>query len=186
MKVIKTLSFVFLISVFVVACAPGSASADTKPNGSSTTMELTSGVSAAPVDPGAVDITRDPTDLPVPLGQRGPEKVRVDLVTSEISGLLADGTSYRYWTFDGKVPGPMIRVRVGDTVELHLKNDIKSLMAHSIDLHAVTGPAAARSRPKPNPVRKRCSPLKRSTPGCSFTTARPPWWRTISPTGCTA
>ena len=39
-----------------------------------------------------------------------------------------------------KVPGPLIRVRVGDTVELHLKNSPDSLMTHSIDLHAVTGP----------------------------------------------
>jgi len=34
----------------------------------------------------------------------------------------------------------LIRVRVGDTVELHLKNSPDSLMSHSIDLHAVTGP----------------------------------------------
>ncbi len=95
MKVFKSFLFIFLISVFMVGCAPGSASADTKTNGSSTTMEMTPGVSAAPADPGAVDITRDPTDLPAPIGQRGPEKVRVDLVTSEISGLLADGTSYK-------------------------------------------------------------------------------------------
>jgi nitrite reductase (NO-forming) len=34
----------------------------------------------------------------------------------------------------------MVRVRVGDTVELTLKNNPGSRMAHSIDLHAVTGP----------------------------------------------
>ena len=28
-----------------------------------------------------------------------------------------------YWTFNGKVPGPMIRVRQGDLVELTLKNE---------------------------------------------------------------
>ena len=30
-------------------------------------------------------------------------------------------TTYNYWTFNGKVPGPFLRVRVGDTVEVHLK-----------------------------------------------------------------
>jgi nitrite reductase (NO-forming) len=63
-----------------------------------------------------------------------------DLETVELAGQLADGTTYTYWTFNGKIPGPMIRVRVGDTVELHLKNLPDSIMSHSIDLHAVTGP----------------------------------------------
>ncbi|MGB7873286.1 MAG: multicopper oxidase domain-containing protein, partial [Anaerolineales bacterium] len=79
-------------------------------------------VSTGPANVDAVDITRDPTDIPAPIGNRGPEKVRVDLETVELPGLLADGTTYTYWTFNGKVPGPFIRVRVGDTVELHLKN----------------------------------------------------------------
>ena len=95
---------------------------------------------AGPADPNAVDITRDPTDLPVSVGARGPENVRLDLETVEVSGKLADGTTYTYWTFNGKVPGPMIRVRVGDTVEVHLKNNVSSTMNHSVDFHAVTGP----------------------------------------------
>jgi nitrite reductase (NO-forming) len=55
-------------------------------------------------------------------------------------GQLADGTTFPYWTFNGKVPGPFFRVRVGDTVEVHLKNNEKSTMNHSVDFHAVTGP----------------------------------------------
>jgi len=94
----------------------------------------------SPADPNAVDITRDPTDIPASIGSRAPEFVRVDLETVEISGQLADGTTYKYWTFNGKVPGPFIRIRVGDTVEVHLKNLPDSLMAHSVDFHAVTGP----------------------------------------------
>jgi nitrite reductase (NO-forming) len=86
------------------------------------------------------DIVRDPTDLPGPIGARGPTDVRIDLDVKEVVGQLADGTTYPYWTFDGKVPGPFFRVRVGDTVEVHLKNDPNSLMPHSVDFHAVTGP----------------------------------------------
>ena len=63
-----------------------------------------------------------PTDLPPPLGKREPQTVRVDLVAVEIEGRLAEGTTFGYWTFNGKVPGPFLRVRVGDTVEVHLKN----------------------------------------------------------------
>ena len=86
------------------------------------------------------DIVRDPADLPGPIGNRGPTNVRIDLEVKEIIGQLADGTTYPYWTFNGKVPGPFFRVRVGDTVEVHLKNDASSIMPHSVDFHAVTGP----------------------------------------------
>lgn len=106
---------------------------------------------AGTFDTTAVDITLDPTDLPGPLPLRGPEKVVVDLETVEVSGKLADGTSYKYWTFNGKVPGPFIRVRIGDTVEVHLKNLPDSIMAHSIDLHAVTGPGGGAVSTQTNP-----------------------------------
>lgn len=53
--------------------------------------------------------------------------------------MLADGTSYEFWTFNGTVPGPLLRVRVGDTVELHLTNHAESQFVHSIDFHAMTG-----------------------------------------------
>ncbi|SMF56480.1 nitrite reductase (NO-forming) [Tistlia consotensis] len=85
-------------------------------------------------------ISRDPTDLPGPITRREPATVKVHLTTIERQGQLADGTTFTYWTFDGKVPGPMIRARVGDTVEVSLTNDPNSTMAHSVDMHAVTGP----------------------------------------------
>lgn len=88
----------------------------------------------------AADIVRDPADLPGPIGQRPPKIVKVDFETVELVGNLDDGTTYTYWTFNGKVPGPFVRVRVGDTVEVHLKNPTDSVMTHSVDFHAATGP----------------------------------------------
>ena len=85
-------------------------------------------------------VVRPPDDLPAPLGVRAPEKLRLDIETKEITGQLADGTTYRYMTFDGLVPGPFYRIRVGDSVEVHLKNPAESTLVHSIDFHAVTGP----------------------------------------------
>jgi len=58
----------------------------------------------------------------------------------EFIGTLADGVQYQYWGFNGTVPGPMIRVRVGDTVELHLHNPATNKFPHNVDLHAVNGP----------------------------------------------
>jgi nitrite reductase (NO-forming) len=89
---------------------------------------------------GPVSIVRDPTDLPPPVGKRGPRRVKVDLETIEVTGHLADGATYRYWTFNNKVPGPFVRVRVGDTVEVRLRNHDDSLLMHNVDFHAVTGP----------------------------------------------
>lgn len=93
-----------------------------------------------PAKPDAVSVVRNPTDMPGPIERREPITLKVDMATVEVTGQLADGTTYNYFTFDGKIPGPMLRVRVGDTVEFTLKNDEKSLFPHSIDLHAVTGP----------------------------------------------
>lgn len=95
---------------------------------------------AAPAATDAVRIARKADAVPAPIGARAPETVKLSLTTKEVNGTLADGTTYTYWTFDGQVPGPMLRVRQGDTVELTLANDAKSQNVHSIDLHAVTGP----------------------------------------------
>jgi nitrite reductase (NO-forming) len=71
---------------------------------------------------------------------RAPGLVRVELETRELDGLLADGVGYRFWTFNGTVPGPMVRVFQGDTVEIALRNASDSHNVHSINLHAATGP----------------------------------------------
>ena len=39
------------------------------------------------------------------------------------------------WTFNGKVPGPVIRADEGDTIEVTLRNADR-MMAHSVDFHA--------------------------------------------------
>ena len=75
-----------------------------------------------------------------PIERREPELVKVDLETREVTALLDDGVAYRYWTFNGSIPGPMVRVRQGDTVELTLKNAPGTQLTHSINLHAVNGP----------------------------------------------
>jgi nitrite reductase (NO-forming) len=104
--------------------------------GEQMSMAATPGPAAANL----VDVVRDPADVPAPVGNRAPTTVRVNLEAKEVTGLLADGVTFTYWTFNGQVPGPFLRVRVGDTVEVHLKNDASSSMSHSVDFHAVTGP----------------------------------------------
>jgi nitrite reductase (NO-forming) len=68
-------------------------------------------------------------------------------------------------TFGGTIPGPFIRVRVGDTVELTLKNPASSSMTHSIDLHAVTGPGGGASVTQVAPGQQKTFTFKALTPG---------------------
>src|SRR5262249_7629393 len=60
----------------------------------------------------------------------------IDLVTEEKAMTVAPGFVQHVWTFNGTVPGPVIRVHVGDTVRIHLKNPTSSQMAHSVDFHS--------------------------------------------------
>lgn len=81
-----------------------------------------------------------PPAVPKPLDRDEPALVKVKLETTEVVREIAPGVKTTQWTFNGSVPGPMIRVRKGDTVELTLENENTSKMLHSIDLHAVNGP----------------------------------------------
>ncbi|WP_374309132.1 copper-containing nitrite reductase [Methylocella sp.] len=113
----------------------------------------------------AADITRDPSEVPPPIGTRQPQVVRVDLETVELKGRLDNGASYTYWTFNGKVPGPMLRVRVGDTVETHLKNASESVMVHSVDFHAATGPGGGAAFTQTEPGKETVVTFKALAPG---------------------
>ncbi|MFN8526471.1 MAG: copper-containing nitrite reductase [Chloroflexota bacterium] len=78
--------------------------------------------------------------IQAPLGVRPPQLVKYEVETREVPALMDEGIAYTFWTYDGTVPGPLLRVRQGDTIELTLKNSPTSKLTHSIDLHSVTGP----------------------------------------------
>ncbi|TAN67366.1 MAG: nitrite reductase, copper-containing [Methylobacter sp.] len=116
------------------------------------------GESAPPHQSGIDEIGRRADDLPAPLSRTQPQLVSVDLYTDELVAEMMPGVTYEYWTYNGKVPGPFIRVRSGDQVEIHLNHGKPGAAgaahsehtsdqhaaaghsAHSIDLHAVVGP----------------------------------------------
>ena len=58
----------------------------------------------------------------------------VDFPIIEKDMTVATGFVVHVWTFGGTVPGPVIRVHLGDTVRVHLTN--QTTMSHSIDFHA--------------------------------------------------
>jgi len=60
----------------------------------------------------------------------------IDLVIEEKLMTVGTGFVQAVWTFGGTVPGPVIRVKVGDTIRIHLINPADSQLAHSVDFHA--------------------------------------------------
>jgi len=118
-----------------------------------------------PVPASGADIVHDPADLPGPIGDRAPKTVRVDLEAVEVEGQLTNGTTFTYWTFNGAVPGPFIRVKLGDTIEVHLKNNTSSTMNHSVDLHAVTGPGGGAVMTQTKPGEESVFSAKTLNPG---------------------
>ena len=113
----------------------------------------------------AVDIRKSPADLPGPISRLEAQAVKVSLETVELTGQLADGSTYTYWTFGSTVPGPMVRVREGDTVELSLKNHESSRTVHSIDLHAVNGPGGGAASTQVKPGETKVFSFKALNPG---------------------
>jgi nitrite reductase (NO-forming) len=72
-----------------------------------------------------------------PVSDAGIKEFRIPIEDATIE--IANGVRYQGWTFGGTVPGPAIRVRVGDQVRITVVNS--SPMPHSIDFHAARIPA---------------------------------------------
>jgi nitrite reductase (NO-forming) len=61
--------------------------------------------------------------------------VRVNMTLKDMTVEIAPGVKYNTWAFDGHgVPGPIVHVRQGQTVQMTLKNG--GTIPHSIDFHA--------------------------------------------------
>lgn len=122
-------------------------------------------VAIAPAAAEAVSVAQDPNAVPKPLGTRAPQFVKYSIETVEVDGKLDDGTTFTYWTFNRKVPGPMLRVKQGDTVELTLSNNPSSKAIHSIDLHAVTGGLGGGADTQVPPGKSKTITFKALNPG---------------------
>jgi nitrite reductase (NO-forming) len=93
---------------------------------------VAAGTSTAPVaDPNAPKYTLFDAKAPKLLDGTVHD---VDLPILDKDITVADGFVVKTWTFGGSVPGPTIRVHLGDTVRVHLTNQTQ--MSHSIDFHA--------------------------------------------------
>lgn len=106
-----------------------------------------------------------PPDVPPPIQRSQPARVQVEIEATEFRAPIAEDVEYELWTFGKSVPGPFLRVRQGDTIELTLKNSETSRFPHSIDLHAVTGPGGGAKVTQTPPGGKTAFSWKALNPG---------------------
>lgn len=80
--------------------------------------------------------------VPSPIARSEQKKIIVEWEATERIGDLDPvvGIRYEFWGIEGSVPGPTLRVRQGDLVEIRLTNNIDSDHPHNIDFHFATGP----------------------------------------------
>jgi nitrite reductase (NO-forming) len=77
--------------------------------------------------------TPAPVDPKAPArGRQRLHRVRLEIVHANVT--IAKGVRYYAWTFGGTVPGPVLRVTQGDTLDFTLVN--KAPQPHSMDFHA--------------------------------------------------
>ena len=63
--------------------------------------------------------------------------VHVKMIAKETTVEIDNkGTEYPAWTFDGAIPGKVVRVKEGDIVEFELVNPKTNKESHSMDFHA--------------------------------------------------
>jgi nitrite reductase (NO-forming) len=84
-------------------------------------------------------VAADPTDVPDPIDRDSPKRHEVTLTAKEVVAEIEPGKQFTFLTYEGQVPGPMIRVREGDTVSFTMENVDGNAMPHNVDFHAVYG-----------------------------------------------
>lgn len=97
-----------------------------------------SSVAAASV-PKVDRVAADPTAIPAPIKRTKPKTHDIKLVSKEVVAEIEDGVEFKFMTYGGQVPGPLIRVRQGDTINLTHENLSQNTLLHNVDFHAVYG-----------------------------------------------
>ncbi|WP_435921123.1 multicopper oxidase domain-containing protein [Paenibacillus sp. DYY-L-2] len=71
-----------------------------------------------------------------PVIKREGKVVHIEMTAQVTDVEISEGVFYNAWTFNGTVPGPVVRVKEGDQLNFTLKN-MDPDMPHSMDFHAV-------------------------------------------------
>jgi copper-containing nitrite reductase len=104
-------------------------------------------------------------DVPPAVTRREPAIVEVNLTATHKMMPLSSSADYHFWTFNDHVPGPFIRARVGDWLQVHISNTDTSGMPHHVDFHAAAGPGGGAMLLTVAPSQQHTAWLRLCTPG---------------------
>jgi nitrite reductase (NO-forming) len=92
--------------------------------------------------PAVAGLVKDPKAPPPPFFDATAPKLpaarhhEFDVVVEEKEMTIVPGIVQRVWTFNGSIPAPTFRVRVGDTLKVRFRNLDANKASHSLDYHA--------------------------------------------------
>ena len=105
--------------------------------------------------------------VPPPITRNYPVILQAKFTFKTIRGMLTRGLKYDFWTINDTVPGPMLRARVGDIMEVTVVNeDTVSSIPHNLDFHAVMGPGGGSPLLNANVHQTKTARFKLMSPGC--------------------
>ena len=160
-----------IASMFALAACGGEQAAQAPAEAPAASAEAASSATQAASETPAGElpvidaVTTHAPEVPPAIDRDYPAKVRVKMETIEKTMKMDDGVEYHYWTFNGDVPGRMIRVREGDTVEVEFSNNPSSTVPHNVDFHAATGPGGGAAASFTAPGRTSTFSFKALQPG---------------------
>ncbi len=160
-----------IASMFALAACSGEQAAQAPAEAPAASAEAASSATQAAAETPAGElpvidaVTTHAPEVPPAIDRDYPAKVRVKMETIEKTMKMDDGVEYHYWTFNGDVPGRMIRVREGDTVEVEFSNNPSSTVPHNVDFHAATGPGGGAAASFTAPGRTSTFSFKALQPG---------------------
>ena len=160
-----------IASMFALAACGGEQAAQAPAEAPAASAEAASSATQAAAETPAGElpvidaVTTHAPEVPPAVDRDYPAKVRVKMETIEKTMKMDDGVEYHYWTFNGDVPGRMIRVREGDTVEVEFSNNPSSTVPHNVDFHAATGPGGGAAASFTAPGRTSTFSFKALQPG---------------------
>ena len=156
-----------IASMFALAACGGEQAAQAPAASAEAASSATQAASETPAGelPVIDAVTTHAPEVPPAIDRDYPAKVRVKMETIEKTMKMDDGVEYHYWTFNGDVPGRMIRVREGDTVEVEFSNNPSSTVPHNVDFHAATGPGGGAAASFTAPGRTSTFSFKALQPG---------------------
>jgi len=79
-------------------------------------------------------------EVPPPITRKHPVLLKVNMNTFIKELPIDTAYTYDFWSFNGQVPGPFVRARVGDVMDVNFTNQDETGMQHNIDWHCVHGP----------------------------------------------